>query len=156
MGLWIGQLHPSNRVTTLRISPDWPSKRPPFAHHHAQGWGKGHCPLAPMTAEVVDDYVAAARRARCSRPPRGDAGIAQRLGGLSERLAGEAIPAKPNSIHPHDLRHAFVTLKSSIPEPVFAYVQDAAGHPAPRTTRRSRQRHVTTPRSAPGLRAGPG
>jgi integrase/recombinase XerD len=51
------------------------------------------------------------------------------------RLGRDDVPEKATTIHPHDLRHAFVTLSldagASLPD-----VQDAAGHADPRTTRR--------------------
>jgi integrase/recombinase XerD len=51
------------------------------------------------------------------------------------RLARDAVPAKANSLHPHDLRHAFVTLSLDAGASLRD-VQDAAGHADPRTTRR--------------------
>ena len=57
------------------------------------------------------------------------------------RLAREAVPAKAGSLHPHDLRHAFVTLSLDAGASLRD-VQDAAGHADPRTTRRyDRARH---------------
>ena len=51
------------------------------------------------------------------------------------RLARSATPAKASSLHPHDLRHAFVTLSLDAGASLRD-VQDAAGHADPRTTRR--------------------
>ena len=57
------------------------------------------------------------------------------------RLAQEAVPTKAGSLHPHDLRHAFVTLSLDTGASLRD-VQDAAGHADPRTTRRyDRARH---------------
>jgi len=57
------------------------------------------------------------------------------------RLAKKAVPEKTGSLHPHDLRHAFVTL-SLDSGASLRDVQDAAGHADPRTTRRyDRARH---------------
>ena len=57
------------------------------------------------------------------------------------RLARQAVPAKAGSLHPHDLRHAFVTLSLDAGASLRD-VQDAAGHADPRTTRRyDRARH---------------
>jgi integrase len=51
------------------------------------------------------------------------------------KLARRAVPEKADSIHPHDLRHAFVTLSLDAGASLRD-VQDAAGHADPRTTRR--------------------
>ena len=57
------------------------------------------------------------------------------------RLAKVSLPAKAGSLHPHDLRHAFVTLSLDAGASLRD-VQDAAGHADPRTTRRyDRARH---------------
>jgi integrase/recombinase XerD len=45
-----------------------------------------------------------------------------------------AVPGKP-ALHPHDLRHAFVTLSLDAGVPLRD-VQDSAGHASPTTTRR--------------------
>jgi len=56
-------------------------------------------------------------------------------------LARFAAPDNEVSPHPHDLRHAFVTL-SLDDEASLREVQDAAGHADPMTTRRyDRARH---------------
>jgi site-specific recombinase XerD len=60
---------------------------------------------------------------------------------LLRRLAATAVPDKAGSLHPHDLRHAFVTLALDTGASLRD-VQDAAGHADPRTTRRyDRARH---------------
>ena len=52
-----------------------------------------------------------------------------------------AVPEKADTLHPHDLRHAFVTLSLDAGASLRD-VQDAAGHADPRTTRRyDRARH---------------
>ena len=57
------------------------------------------------------------------------------------RLAKVAVPDKAHTLHPHDLRHAFVTLSLDTGASLRD-VQDAAGHADPRTTRRyDRARH---------------
>lgn len=56
-------------------------------------------------------------------------------------LAKVAVPDKANALHPHDLRHAFVTLSLDAGASLRD-VQDAAGHADPRTARRyDRARH---------------
>ena len=60
---------------------------------------------------------------------------------LLRRLARRAVPAKADSLHPHDLRRAFVTLSLDA-GPSMRDVQYYAGHADPRTTRRyDRARH---------------
>ena len=49
-----------------------------------------------------------------------------------ERVGAKAMPGKP-SLHPHDLRHAFVTLDGGA---ALRHVQDAAGHASANITRR--------------------
>jgi len=57
------------------------------------------------------------------------------------RLEAAAGMDKAGSLHPHDLRHAFVTLALDARVSLHR-VQDAAGHVDPRTTRRyDRARH---------------
>jgi hypothetical protein len=61
---------------------------------------------------------------------------------LLRKLARRAVPAKAQSLHPHDLRHAFVTLSLDAGTSLRD-VQDAAGHADPRTTRQyDRARHT--------------
>jgi site-specific recombinase XerD len=60
---------------------------------------------------------------------------------LLRKRARRSGPAKADSLHPHDLRHAFVTLSLDAGASLRD-VQDAAGHADPRTTRRyDRARH---------------
>ena len=98
-------------------------------------------PLAPRTADAIDAFLG----------DRADGPLfATRTGGrldrasawrLIRRLAERAGLAKASSIHPHDLRHAFVTLSLDAGASLRD-VQDAAGHADPRTTRRyDRARH---------------
>lgn len=98
-------------------------------------------PLAPRTAEAVDAYVAERASgplfvtATWKRWQRSEAWRTLR------RLARHAVPEKASSLHPHDLRHAFVTLSLDAGASLRD-VQDAAGHADPRTTRRyDRARH---------------
>lgn len=46
-----------------------------------------------------------------------------------------AVPNKAETLHPHDLRHAFVTLSLDTGASLRD-LQDATGHVDPRTTRR--------------------
>ncbi|MEJ5915612.1 tyrosine-type recombinase/integrase [Pseudokineococcus sp. 1T1Z-3] len=61
---------------------------------------------------------------------------------LLRRLAANAVPDKAGSLHPHDLRHAFVTLALDTGASLRD-VQDAAGHANPRTARHNLDRHPT-------------
>jgi len=91
-------------------------------------------PLALRTSEAIDTYLEgptvgplfATTGARLDQPA-----VWRTLG----RLAATAVPAKPTSLHPHDLRRAFVTLSLDAGAGLRD-VQDAAGHADPRTTRR--------------------
>lgn len=98
-------------------------------------------PMAPRTAEAVDAYAGERTSgplfvtASGKRWQRSEAWRALR------RLARNAVPEKASTLHPHDLRHAFVTLSLDAGASLRD-VQDAAGHADPRTTRRyDRARH---------------
>jgi site-specific recombinase XerD len=100
-----------------------------------KGGKRATVPLAPRTAETLDAYLAG----RTSGPlfatstgARLDRAATWRL---VRKLARRAVPGKAGSIHPHDLRHAFVTLSLDAGTSLRD-VQDAAGHADPRTTRR--------------------
>ncbi|TXR51592.1 tyrosine-type recombinase/integrase [Quadrisphaera setariae] len=106
-----------------------------------KGGRTARVPLAPRTATAVETYLAG----RTSGPllvTRTGAGVDRHaIWRLLRRLARDAVPAKAASIHPHDLRHAFVTLSLDAGASLRD-VQDAAGHADPRTTRRyDRARH---------------
>jgi site-specific recombinase XerD len=100
-----------------------------------KGGKRATVPLAPRTADALDTYL----NERSSGPL-----FATATGGRLDspavwrtlrRLATVAVPAKSTSLHPHDLRHAFVTLSLDAGASLRD-VQDAAGHADPRTTRR--------------------
>jgi integrase/recombinase XerD len=100
-----------------------------------KGGKRATVPLSPRTAETVDAYLAgrtAGPLFATSTGARLDRGAAWRL---LRKLARRAVPGKADSIHPHDLRHAFVTLSLDAGASLRD-VQDAAGHADPRTTRR--------------------
>jgi len=106
-----------------------------------KGGKKATVPLAPKTADAVDTYLGDRMEGplfitrTAGRWNRSEAWRTLR------RLAKTAVPNKAATLHPHDLRHAFVTLSLDAGASLRD-VQDAAGHADPRTTRRyDRARH---------------
>lgn len=106
---------------------------------------KVRVPLAPRTGEAMDRWldVRAETMPRHSgqlffklrRGTREVAPLDRRdLHRWVQAIATVAVPGKP-PIHPHDLRHAFVTLALDAGVPLRD-VQDSAGHASPITTRR--------------------
>lgn len=98
-------------------------------------------PLAPRTAEAVDTYVGDRTEGPLFVTKNGVRWHRSEAWRTLRRLAKVAVPDKAVSLHPHDLRHAFVTLSLDAGASLRD-VQDAAGHADPRTTRRyDRARH---------------
>jgi len=100
-----------------------------------KGGKRATVPLAPRTAETLDAYLAGRTTGplfATSTGARLDRAATWRL---LRKLARRAVPRKAGSIHPHDLRHSFVTLSLDAGASLRD-VQDAAGHADPRTTRR--------------------
>ena len=98
-------------------------------------------PLAPKTTEAVDAYLSDRTAGPLFITSTGRRWQRSEAWRTLRRLARTAVPAKANSLHPHDLRHAFVTLSLDAGASLRD-VQDAAGHADPRTTRRyDRARH---------------
>ncbi len=104
-----------------------------------KGGRRATVPLAPRTAQAVETMVAGRNGGplfATSTGKRMDRVAAFRT---IRRLAAEAGIGR--DLHPHDLRHAFVTLSLDAGA-TLRDVQDAAGHADPRTTRRyDRARH---------------
>ena len=98
-------------------------------------------PMAPRTAEAVDAYVGDRTSGPLFITATGKRWQRSEAWRTLRRLAKHAVPEKAESLHPHDLRHAFVTLSLDAGASLRD-VQDAAGHADPRTTRRyDRARH---------------
>jgi len=122
---------------------------------------KVRVPLAPMTARVLDMWLE--ERAQLLLQTGKGSGLLffkiHRWTGLVtvldrrdvhryvRSIGARSVPDKP-TLHPHDLRHAFVTLSLDAGVPLRD-VQDSAGHASPTTTRRYDQnrgkidRHAT-------------
>lgn len=109
---------------------------------------KVRVPLAPLTAQALDDWLEE-RAKHLSQVGQGSGLIffafrrgTSELRALDRRdvhrwvrsVARVAVPHKP-TLHPHDLRHAFVTLALDAGVPLRD-VQDSAGHASANTTRR--------------------
>ncbi len=114
-------------------------------HRVLRIWRKGGkratVPLAPRTAEALERYLDGRTTGPLFATSSGARLDRFAVWGLLRRLAREAVPDKADSLHPHDLRHTFVTL-SLDSGASLRDVQDAAGHADPRTTRRyDRARH---------------
>jgi integrase len=106
-----------------------------------KGGKRATVPLAPRTAEAVEEYVGGRTTGPLFATATGKRWQRSEAWRTLRRLARDAVPAKANSVHPHDFRHAFVTLSLDAGASLRD-VQDAAGHADPRTTRRyDRARH---------------
>ena len=98
-------------------------------------------PLAPRTAEAVEAYVGDRTTGAVFVTATGARWHRSEAWRTLRRLATVAVPEKAETLHPHDLRHTFVTLSLDAGASLRD-VQDAAGHADPRTTRRyDRARH---------------
>jgi len=98
-------------------------------------------PLAPRTADAIEAYVGDRTTGPLFVTATGARWHRSEAWRVLRRLARVAVPGKAGSLHPHDLRHAFVTLSLDAGASLRD-VQDAAGHADPRTTRRyDRARH---------------
>jgi site-specific recombinase XerD len=98
-------------------------------------------PMAPRTAEALDLYVTPRTSGPIFVTATGKRWQRSEAWRTLRRLARDSVPGKAESLHPHDLRHAFVTLSLDAGASLRD-VQDAAGHADPRTTRRyDRARH---------------
>ncbi len=92
-------------------------------------------PLAPRTADAIDNYLVGRLTGPLFVTATGNRWHRSEAWRTLRRLAKGAVPGKAGSLHPHDLRHAFVTLSLDAGAALHD-VQDAAGHADPRTTQR--------------------
>ncbi len=98
-------------------------------------------PLAPRTADAIENYLTGRDGGPLFVTTSGNRWHRSEAWRTLRRLARDAVPGKATSLHPHDLRHAFVTLSLDAGATLHD-VQDAAGHADPRTTQRyNRARH---------------
>ena len=100
-----------------------------------KGGKRSTVPLAPRTAEAVESYVGERTTGPLFITRTGERWHRTEAWRTLRRLAKVAVPTKANTLHPHDLRHGFVTLSLDAGASLRD-VQDAAGHADPRTTRR--------------------
>jgi integrase/recombinase XerD len=106
-----------------------------------KGGRRSTAPLAPKTAVAIDTYLAGRTDGPLFATSTGGRFDRVSAWRVLRKLARRAVPEKAESLHPHDLRHAFVTLSLDTGASLRD-VQDAAGHADPRTTRRyDRARH---------------
>ena len=92
-----------------------------------KGGKKATVPMAPRTAEAVDAYVGDRVTGPLFVTANGKRWQRSEVWRTLRRLARVAVPGKATTIHPHDLRHAFVTLSLDAGASLRD-VQDAAGH----------------------------
>jgi site-specific recombinase XerD len=92
-------------------------------------------PLPPITIDALDSYLAGRTEGPLFITRTGARLREPEVWKMLRRLAKRAGLPQANSIHPHVLRHGFITdaLDQGVPLHV---VQDAAGHKDPRTTQR--------------------
>jgi len=122
--------------------------------------GKVRVPLAPITARTLDLWLEERARGlfqvgkgsgQLFFKIRRGTGVVCPLDRRDvhryvRSIGRAAVPDKP-SLHPHDLRHAFVTLSLDAGVPLRD-VQDSAGHASPTTTRRYDQNRNKVDRHA--------
>jgi len=106
-----------------------------------KGGRTARVPLAPRTVATIALELDGRTTGPLLRTTTGQAMDRHAVWRLLRRLARTAVPGKRDTLHPHDLRHAFVTLALDAGASLRD-VQDAAGHADPRTTRMyDRARH---------------
>ena len=99
-----------------------------------KGGRTARVPLAPRTAAALELALDGRTHGPVLATGTGRSMDRHAVWRLLRRLARTAVPAKAGTLHPHDLRHTFVTLALDAGASLRD-VQDAAGHADPRTTR---------------------
>jgi integrase/recombinase XerD len=100
-----------------------------------KGGAKAKLPLPPVTIDALDRYLDGRTEGPLFITRTGKRLQEPEVWKLLRRLAKRAGLPQVDSIHPHVLRHQFITdaLDQNVP---LHKVQDAAGHKDPRTTQR--------------------
>ncbi|MHA6761823.1 tyrosine-type recombinase/integrase [Streptacidiphilus sp. PAMC 29251] len=100
-----------------------------------KGGAAAKLPLPPITVDALDSYLDGRTEGPLFTTRTGRRLAEPEVWKLLRRLAKRAGLPQVDSIHPHVLRHGFITdaLDQGVPLHV---VQDAAGHKDPRTTQR--------------------
>jgi site-specific recombinase XerD len=75
-----------------------------------KGGKKSTIPLAPRTSDALDAYLGGRTSGPLFSTSSGSQLDSAAVWRTLRRLAATAVPAKSATLHPHDLRHAFVTL----------------------------------------------
>jgi len=100
-----------------------------------KGGAKAKLPLPPVTIDALERYLDGRPEGPLFTTRTGARLREPEVWKLLRRLAKRANLPQADSIHPHVLRHGFITdsLDQNVP---LHKVQDAAGHKDPRTTQR--------------------
>lgn len=100
-----------------------------------KGGATAKLPLPPITVDALDGYLAGRAEGPLFITRTGGRLREPEVWKMLRRLAKRAGLPQADTIHPHVLRHGFITdaLDQGVPLHV---VQDAAGHKDPRTTQR--------------------
>jgi integrase/recombinase XerD len=100
-----------------------------------KGGGKAKLPLPPVTIDALETYLDGRTDGPLFVTRTGARLREPEVWKLLRRLAKRAGLPQADSIHPHVLRHGFITDSLDQGAPLHK-VQDAAGHKDPRTTQR--------------------
>lgn len=99
-----------------------------------KGGKEATIPLNPITAGVIAQLRGERKEGPMFENSAGNRMNRQGAWRLVRKLAKKGAPEKADSLHPHDFRHAFVTMSLDAGASLRD-VQDAAAHADPKTTR---------------------